>query len=311
MVIDPESSLIAQFTQPEKPVASGAGAGVAVSGFRGNSGSSPARAPITWALACILLPTVLMLLQSLGQIFLEKKSPALQVFELLGNPIIAMLCGVRVALATLTRTTSGEHVRNAVGERLKPVVGILMIIGAGGAFNKVLIDTHIGEALAQAAQHWQLNVLILGWLLSLILSTATGSATVGIVSATGMVTQMTAAGADPWQTALLVVAIGAGSIGLNYVNHAGFWLVKESFGMNLGQATKLHTAVQTLVSVIALVTVLLLSASSDEQPSPDQLPGDIGMPPTSYGRVLAFLYHRKALSMEWLGVLFCTVLAST
>lgn len=259
MTVEPEPSLIAQFTQPEKPVASGAGAGVAVSGFRGNPGSSPTRAPITWALACILLPIALMLLQSLGQIFLEKNNPALQVFELLGNPVVAMLCGVLVALATLTRTTSSEHVRSAVGESLKPVVGILMIIGAGGAFNKVLIDTHIGEALAQAAQHWQLNVLILGWLLSLILSTATGSATVGIVSATGMVAQMPAAGADPWQTALLVVAIGAGSIGLNYVNHAGFWLVKESFGMNLGQATKLHTAVQTLVSVIALIMVLLLS----------------------------------------------------
>jgi len=170
-----------------------------------------------------------------------------------------MLCGVLVALTALTRSTSAGQVRNAVGESLKPIVGILLIIGAGGAFNKVLVDTHIGEALAQAAQHWQLNVLVLGWLLSLILSTATGSATMGIVSATGMVAQMPAAGGDPWQTALLVIAIGAGSIGLNYVNHAGFWLVKESFGMNLGQATKLHTAVQTLVSVIALAMVLLLS----------------------------------------------------
>ena len=59
--------------------------------------------------------------------------------------------------------------------------------------------------------------------------------------------------------ALLVVAIGSGSIGLNYVNHAGFWLVKESFGMTLGQATRSHTAIQTIVSVCGLGMTLLLS----------------------------------------------------
>lgn len=259
MSVEPDAALVAQFTHPTSTEDSAPGAGVAVSGFHRGPGATERTAPIAWALACILLPIVLMLAQSVGQVFLAAKSPALQVLELLGNPVVAMLCGVLLALLVLARTKPGDRVRSAVGESLKPVVGILLIIGAGGAFNKVLVDSHIGDALAQAAQHWQLNVLVLGWLLSLILSTATGSATVGIVSATGMVAQMPAAGGDPWQVALLVIAIGAGSIGLNYVNHAGFWLVKESFGMTLGQATRLHTTVQTLVSVIALVMVLLLS----------------------------------------------------
>ena len=259
MSVEPDAALVAQFTHPASTGAAAPGAGVPVSGFSRGPGAAARTAPIGWAVACILLPVVLMLAQSIGQVFLAAKSPALQVLELLGNPVVAMLCGVLLALLALARTRPGEQVRSAVGESLKPVVGILLIIGAGGAFNKVLVDSHIGDALAQAAQHWQLNVLILGWVLSLILSTATGSATVGIVSATGMVAQMPAAGGDPWQVALLVIAIGAGSIGLNYVNHAGFWLVKESFGMTLGQATRLHTTVQTLVSVIALAMVLLLS----------------------------------------------------
>ncbi|MDR6620302.1 SLC13 family permease [Sinomonas atrocyanea] len=260
MTVEPDMALVAQFTHPASVEDSAApGAGVAVSGFHRGPGATERTSPIAWAVACILLPIVLMLAQSIGQVFLAAKSPALQVLELLGNPVVAMMCGVLLALLTLARFKPGEQVRSAVGESLKPVVGILLIIGAGGAFNKILVDSHIGDALAQAAQHWQLNVLILGWVLSLILSTATGSATVGIVSATGMVAQMPAAGGDPWQVALLVIAIGAGSIGLNYVNHAGFWLVKESFGMTLGQATRLHTTVQTLVSVIALGMVLLLS----------------------------------------------------
>jgi GntP family gluconate:H+ symporter len=259
MSVEPDAALVAQFTHPASTETAAPGAGVPVSGFSRGPGAAVRTAPIAWAVACILLPVVLMLAQSIGQVFLPAKSTGLQVLELLGNPVVAMLCGVLLALLTLARTRQGERVRSAVGESLKPVVGILLIIGAGGAFNKVLVDSHIGDALAQAAQHWQLNVLILGWVLSLLLSTATGSATVGIVSATGMVAQMPAAGGDPWQVALLVIAIGAGSIGLNYVNHAGFWLVKESFGMTLGQATRLHTTVQTLVSVIALAMVLLLS----------------------------------------------------
>ncbi|MGF1236593.1 hypothetical protein ACQSME_04945 [Streptomyces sp. 2-6] len=89
------------------------------------------------------------------------------------------------------------------------------------------------------------------------MSFSTGSATVGIVAATGILAPMASDGGV--QNSLLVVAIGAGSIGLNYVNHAGFWLVKESFGMTLGQATKSHTAIQTLVSVCGLLMALLIS----------------------------------------------------
>lgn len=99
---------------------------------------------------------------------------------------------------------------------------------------------------------------LLAWLLALLLSASTGSATVGIVSSTGIVAPLVT-GDGSWYLSLVVVAIGAGSIGLNYVNHAGFWLVKESFGMTMGQAVKIHTSVQTLVSVIAFIVVLILS----------------------------------------------------
>jgi GntP family gluconate:H+ symporter len=101
-------------------------------------------------------------------------------------------------------------------------------------------------------------VILLGWLTALLLSLTTGSATVGIVSATGIVAPL-AAGSGGLEASLLVVAIGAGSIGLNYVNHARFWLVKESFGMDLTQAAKTQTALQTLVSVFGLGMALLLS----------------------------------------------------
>jgi len=113
------------------------------------------------------------------------------------------------------------------------------------------------DAIASAAKGAHPNVIVLGRLIALLLSLTTGSATVGIVSATGIIAPMVRGGG--LEASLLVVAIGAGSLGLNYVNHAGFWLVEDSFGMDLTQATKPQTVVQTLVSVLALGMALLLS----------------------------------------------------
>lgn len=159
----------------------------------------------------------------------------------------------------LAQGRSGEAVRQSVTESLKAVVGILLIIGGGGAFNQVLEDTGISHAIASAAGGAHISVVLLGWLLALLLSASTGSATVGIVSSTGIVAPLVTA-SDSWHTSLVVIAIGAGSIGLNYVNHEGFWLVKESFGMDMGKATKIHTTTQTLVSILGLGMALLLSA---------------------------------------------------
>lgn len=103
-----------------------------------------------------------------------------------------------------------------------------------------------------------LNLLVLGWLVGLVLSFCTGSATVGIVSATGILAPLVA-GHSPAFVSLAVIAIGCGSVGLNWVNHSGFWFIKEAFGMSISQATKTHMTVQTLVSVVGLVIVLLLS----------------------------------------------------
>ncbi|WP_031467153.1 GntP family permease [Sciscionella sediminilitoris] len=227
--------------------------------FAGDEDEPEHRVPTGWAITCILIPVVLMLGRTVAEIVFAKGSGARAVFTFLGEPVVAMLIGFLVALIALAlvRGRPGEAVRKSVSDGLRSIVGVLLILGGGGAFNQVLKDTGIGDAVASAASNLHLSVLLLGWLVALLLSLSTGSATVGIVAATGIVAPL-AAHLDSWHTALLVVAIGAGSIGLNYVNHAGFWLVKESFGMTLGQAAKVHTSTQTLVSVCGLGMVFLL-----------------------------------------------------
>jgi GntP family gluconate:H+ symporter len=100
--------------------------------------------------------------------------------------------------------------------------------------------------------------LLLGWLIAMLLSVSTGSATVGIVGAAGLLAPL--ATADPsLNLPLLALAIGSGSLFFNYANHAGFWLVKESFGMTMGEATKTISVVQSIVALVGLGMVLLMN----------------------------------------------------
>ncbi|WP_037855507.1 GntP family permease [Streptomyces sp. NRRL S-340] len=260
--VRPDAALVAQFTgsgphtgaAPEAASPSGADA-------RQPAAQRPrGGVPTGLAVASVLVPVALMLLRTLAETVLDESSALRSALTFVGEPLVAMLAGFLFALGvTLVRgDRSGERTRASLTDSLKSIAAILLIIGGGGAFKQVLQDSGIGDAIASAAEGAHLNVIVLGWLIALLLSLTTGSATVGIVSATGIVAPLTGTG-GALEASLLVVAIGAGSIGLNYVNHAGFWLVKESFGMDLAQAARTQTVVQTLVSVLGLGMALLLS----------------------------------------------------
>jgi len=256
--VRPDEALVAQFTGAAKaPVSVTAGAPNASSA---DTDVTPRTGvPTGLAVTAVLVPVALMLLRTLAETVLDEKSAVSAALTFLGEPVVAMLAGLLFALGVTALGTSrtGDEVRASLTDSLKSIAVILLIIGGGGAFKEVLKDSGIGDAIASAAEGAHLNVIVLGWLIALLLSLTTGSATVGIVSATGIIAPMVSGGG--LEASLLVVAIGAGSLGLNYVNHAGFWLVKESFGMDLTQATKTQTVVQTLVSVLGLGMALLLS----------------------------------------------------
>nr|WP_275410275.1 gluconate:H+ symporter [Streptomyces sp. SID14478] len=255
--VRPDPELVAKFAG-NGDAAQGSAAGPQVSSEPEEPRANKVRTG--WALAAVLVPVALMLLRTIAELALDESSPLRHVMAFIGEPVIAMLAGFLFALFALgyRSSLSPDAIRSELTDSLKAVAGILLIIAGGGAFNQVLEDSGIGQAVESAASGLHINVIVLGWLLALILSFSTGSATVGIVAATGILAPL-AQGDGSLHTSLLVVAIGAGSIGLNYVNHAGFWLVKESFGMTLGQATKSHTAIQTIVSVCGLLMALLVS----------------------------------------------------
>ncbi|MFC9735313.1 GntP family permease [Streptomyces roseolus] len=211
--------------------------------------------------ATVMLPVVLMLVKALVDIVVDDPENAVQkVTDVIGSPLIALLAAVIVGLFTLGRAAgfSKERLSSTVEKSLAPIAGVLLIVGAGGGFKQTLIDIGVGQMILDFSKDWSIPALLLAWLIAVAIRLATGSATVATISAAGLVAPL-AAGMSTGETALLVLAIGAGSLFFSHVNDAGFWLVKEYFGMNVGQTIKTWSVMETIISVVGLVFVLLLS----------------------------------------------------
>jgi GntP family gluconate:H+ symporter len=209
--------------------------------------------------ATVLLPVALMALGAIGELTLDDGTTLRSISNILGTPVIALLIGVLVAMFTLgTAVGFGrEKISETVGGSLPAIAGILLIVAAGGGFKQLLVDSGISGLIADAAGGASLSPLVLGWLVAVGIRLATGSATVATITAAGIVAPL-AEGLDQPTVALLALAVGAGSLFFSHVNDAGFWLVKEYFGMTVGQTIKSWSVMETVISVVGLAGVLLL-----------------------------------------------------
>ncbi|WP_228511472.1 GntP family permease [Curtobacterium sp. VKM Ac-1393] len=221
--------------------------------------SEPRSPSFTVALVGILLPVVLMLAQAIREATMPDAAGSwVSLLDFLGSPMIAI--GIAAIYAMVFFAIGGGMDRSAVAKSLEsalpPVAGVLLIVGAGGGFKQVLIDTGIGGVIADAVKDSGVSVLLVAWVVSALVRVATGSATVATVTAAGIMAPIAADLSTP-VTSLLVLAIGAGSVFLSHVNDAGFWLVKGYLGTTVGQTFKTWTVLECLISVLGLLGVLL------------------------------------------------------
>jgi gluconate:H+ symporter, GntP family len=215
-------------------------------------------------LLTILFPVVLMLGKALADIIWTdtKHPPLAQSFlDFIGEPLVAFTLAVLLAMITFGYAVgfTGTSISTKLSASVGPIAAVLLIVGAGGGFKQSLIGAGVGDSVAKVANGSHLSVLILGYLVAVALRLATGSATVATIAAAGIVAPL-AGSLSPTHTALLALAIGAGSLFLSHVNDAGFWLVKELFGLSVGQTFKTWSVMETLVSVVGFGFVMLLSA---------------------------------------------------
>ncbi len=208
----------------------------------------------------VLLPVGLMLGKALVDIFVTDETNLVrQVLDVLGTPLVALIIAVVVGMATLGGGAGmdRERIGKVLESSLPAIAGIILIVAAGGGFKQVLVDTGIGTLLADWARDANISVLLLAWVLAVLIRLATGSATIATITASSLMLGLVE-GLSSGEVSLVVLAVGAGSVFFSHVNDAGFWLVKEYFGLSVGQTIKTWSLMETVLSVTGLVFVLLL-----------------------------------------------------
>ncbi|MEV6525361.1 gluconate:H+ symporter [Longispora sp. NPDC051575] len=211
--------------------------------------------------AIIGIPLLLILGATFSNVW-APKSAVTPYLTFLGNPSIALTIAVLLAfwLLGIRRGMTGTELAALTGASLKPIGMILLVVGAGAFFGKVISATGVGAALAGTLKSAGLPTIVLAYLISCGLRLAQGSATVAIVTTGGIVAPLVAAdGLSQPRIALVACAIAAGSIIASHVNDGGFWIVSRYFNMSVKDTLKTWTVLETILSVVGFAMAGLLS----------------------------------------------------
>lgn len=205
-----------------------------------------------------LLPVLLIALASILSFVLPADSPVMVVMMFVGDPIIALLISVLVAVYTmgLARGKTMKAVMGNLEEAVRSIAMILFIIGGAGAFKEVLVDSGVGEYISTWANGLTFSPLILVWGIAAAIRVSLGSATVAGLTTAGIALPLIATtNASP---ELMVLATGAGTLMFSHVNDPGFWMFKEYFGLSVKDTIRSWSLMETIVSVVGLLGVLAL-----------------------------------------------------
>jgi len=212
------------------------------------------------SLFTVLLPVILMLCASAADVSLDSGSTLRSALDFVGGPIVALLLALLFSFWSLgyRQHFTRDQILKFANDCLAPTATILLVIGAGGGFNRVLVESGVGQAIADVALGSHASPLLLAWTVAALIRVATGSATVAMTTSAGIVAPI-AAVTPGTHAELLVLATGAGSLVLSHVNDSGFWLIKEFFNMTVQQTLKTWTVAETIIGVAGLGFTLLLS----------------------------------------------------
>jgi gluconate:H+ symporter, GntP family len=207
----------------------------------------------------ILLPVLLMLFATLAQITLDRTSPLRAWAEFIGSPLVALLTALLFSFYSFGRACGigRQEILKFTEDCLGPAASIMLVVGAGGGFSKVLQASGADSAIATFAKGLPLSPLMLSWLVATAIRLAVGSATVAMTLAASLMAPIAAQhpGTSP---ELLVLAIGAGALFFSHLNDGGFWFVKEYLNLSVPQTLRTWSVLETVISLVVLALTLLL-----------------------------------------------------
>lgn len=206
-----------------------------------------------------LLPVILITLAVLANSFLPAESFLCKIILFLGDSTMALLISVLLAIYYFGIRTGKAmpDIMKWLNDAVAGIAMILLIITAGGVFKQVLIDSGTAAYITDFSKQWQIHPLLFGWLVTALLRVTLGSATVAGLTAAGIVSPLVAQGAVSPE--LMVITVGAGSVFFSHVNDTGFWMFKEFFNLTLKQTFASWSLMETIISILGLIGVMLLS----------------------------------------------------
>ncbi|MFP7486567.1 gluconate:H+ symporter [Priestia filamentosa] len=205
-----------------------------------------------------LFPVIFMAIATIISLLFREESKIKAIVEFIGMPGTAMLISLLLAIYTMghARKIPMADIGDSLSKSISQIAMMLLIIGGGGAFKQVLVDGGVGDYVASLFQDTNLSPLLVAWMIAALLRLCLGSATVAALTTAGLVAPLMAASAV--NPALIVLATGAGSVIFCHVNDAGFWMVKEYFGLSMKETFQTWSLLTTVLSVTGLACVLLL-----------------------------------------------------
>lgn len=206
-----------------------------------------------------LLPVILISIYTIAGFLLPADNPVRKILGYIGNPVIAMMISVLVAIYTLglARGRNITDIMNSLAHSVTTITMIMLLIAGAGALKQVLVDSGVSKYIGDLLSQSTLSPLFLGWFIATILRFCVGSATVAGITSAGIVLPLVTSGSV--NPELMVLAIGAGSLMFGHVNDGGFWLFKEYFNLSIKDTLKTWSVMETSIGIVGLLGVLGLS----------------------------------------------------
>ena len=216
----------------------------------------------SWVISIVLLPLVLIMSATLSPFLFDPESDIYVVLNFLGHPFVALTLATIFAMLVANKKCrlGKQALLDIANKGLEPAGVVILITGAGGAFKQLLVDSGVGNMLAEMLIGAQFPIMILGFLIAAVTRIAQGSATVAMITAAGLMAPILEL--QPMSAAalgILVIAISSGATILSHVNDSGFWLVSRYLGMDEKDTLKSWTVMTTLVSLTGLASCLVMS----------------------------------------------------
>ena len=209
-----------------------------------------------------MMPVILIAFATICSFVLSKHNPVNEFIQFVGAPDLAMLLSLLLAVYTMGihRSKTMKEVTDSMVLSVKQIAVMLLIIGGGGAFKQVLVDGGISKYISTLFASTHMSPILAAWIITALLRVSLGSSTVAAMTAAGLVAPMAQQyGANSAMSALMVLSIGAGSVFCDHVNDAGFWMIKEYFGLSLKETLLSWSTLTSVLAIAGLGAVYAIS----------------------------------------------------